>query len=81
MLVRCVVSCRDASGSPTFFPVKVNLHEDRYALGDHYEAAGAACEELDYEEVGLVYDENDGPAWLFEHFDWNKVQTEEVWDG
>lgn len=65
MKIKCVVSCRDANGVPTFYPVEAEATAAEYEDGDHYERAAAAATAAGYESVGLVYDENDGPAWLF----------------
>ncbi len=63
--VRCVVSCLDSNGVPAFYPVTVHCTPEQYADGVCYREARAAAEESGYEEVGVVYDENDGPDWLF----------------
>lgn len=75
MKVRCVISCRDASGVPTFAACQVVCDQTEYDEGEHYEMAKAWAEEQRYESVGLVYDQNDGPGWLFEQFDWQKAGT------
>ena len=68
MKIKCVVSCRDASGTPSFCPCTVEAETEQYANGEHYDLAKEKAEEEGYEDVGLVYDENDGPSWLFSHF-------------
>lgn len=65
--VRCVVSCRDASGVPTFFPCTIECVKREYDDGTHYAEAQAWAEDEGYEDVGLVYDENDGPQFLFDN--------------
>jgi hypothetical protein len=64
--IKCVVTCRDANGTPTFFPCVVDCGQEEYDNGEHYECARAMAEDHRYEDPGLVFDENDGPAWLFE---------------
>jgi hypothetical protein len=70
MKVKCVVACRDASGVPTLYPCVVRITKDGYDGGDHYDLAREEADDAGY-EVGpgtLVYDEDDGPAFLFRHF-------------
>lgn len=67
MRIRCVVAALDSSGVPSFASCRVECTEEDYAEGKHYEAAEALAQELGYEPQ-LVYDERDGPQWLFEHF-------------
>lgn len=66
--VKCVVACRDANGAPALFPCTVEVSGPAYDNGDHYDAATAAAEEAGYEcgQGTLVFDENDGPAFLFD---------------
>lgn len=73
MLVKCVVTCRDSNGTPTFYPVRINCPEGEYREGGHYDGAREAAEDANYQDPGLVYDEFDGPAWLFQQFDWLPV--------
>lgn len=68
MNIRCVVSCRDANGVPTFYPCEVDCSRRQYEDGEHYEAAAELADDQGYDDVGVVYDENDGPAFLFEHY-------------
>lgn len=65
--IRCVVACRDAGGTPTFYPIEFVCSTEAYENGDHYLVAQEMAREDGYESVGIVYDENDGPAWLFRH--------------
>jgi hypothetical protein len=71
MQIKCVVSCRDANGTPSFFSCVVSCTQAQYDDGDHYSAAALLANENGYEGVGLVYDQNDGPPWLFAHFPWD----------
>lgn len=80
MIIKCVVTCRDANGTPTFLPVCVQCREEAYNEGDHYLAAQAEARNKRYESPGLVYDEKDGPAWLFEQFNW-KLASAVIWPG
>lgn len=65
MVIRCVVTCRDSSGTPTFFPCSVQCSEGDCEDGEHYEMAKELATDGGYESPGLVYDEFDGPSWLF----------------
>lgn len=67
MKIRCVVSCRDANGIPSFYPCTVEVTEEQYKEGDHYDEADVLATDAGYEDVGLVYDENDGPKFLFDN--------------
>lgn len=78
MTVRCVVTCRDSNGSPTFNPVIVKTTRKAYANGKHYDAAVESSKEEGYTEPGLVYDEKAGPLWLFEQFDWSAADIQTV---
>jgi hypothetical protein len=73
MTIKVVVSCRDANGVPSFYACKIRCSSDKYECGEHYEIAQSAVETGGFESFGLAYDEHDGPAWLFEHFDWDNV--------
>lgn len=74
--IKCVVACRNAGGVPDFYPVIVVCSQEDYDDGYHYDLAEDAADEAKYEtdDSGLTYDENDGPAWLFAHFDWAKAR-------
>jgi hypothetical protein len=67
MDIRCVVACKNASGQPDFFGCTLTATQEEYDNGEHYDAAAVAAEEEGYEGPFVVYDENDGPAWLFAH--------------
>ena len=66
--VRCVVSCRRADGVPTLYRVAVTVPQAGYEGGLHHDMARGAAEEDGYEDIGLVCDEDDGPAWAFENW-------------
>ena len=78
MQIRCVVACTNASGSPDFYPVEVTCTKDQYDNGDHYDSAIEAAQEADYEGKMVVFDEKDGPKWLFQQFDWEKADKVEM---
>lgn len=61
-MIRCLVSCRDANGVPTFFPMVVQCSEDEYNYGEHYEIALIAAMDGRYEGPHLVYDDDDLPV-------------------
>jgi hypothetical protein len=80
MKIKCLVAVRNAGGTPDVYPVIVTCNQEGYDDGQHYDAAVEAASEAGYDATGstLVYDENDGPAWLFNHFDWEKARRVEV---
>lgn len=65
--VRCVVSGLNANGRPDFFGTVVDVDFEGYNNGEHYDIAVARAERAGFEEVNIVYDEKDGPAWLFDN--------------
>lgn len=75
MIVKCVVACYNASGEPDLFFCKVDLHSDRYDVGDHYEMAEDYAQEEGYSGPMVVFDENDGPKALFDLFVWESATT------
>jgi hypothetical protein len=69
MKIKCVVACVDASGCPALYSCVVEVEQDEYDEGDHYEAARDTAGDDGYEtNKSVVFDENDGPDWLFEKF-------------
>lgn len=66
MKIRCVVSCRNANGTPDFYPCLVECTPDEREQGEHYDRAKEMAKEAGHEGFGLVYDEDDGPQWLFD---------------
>jgi hypothetical protein len=70
MEIKCVVACRNASGESDFYFCKVECSEEQYDVGDHYELAEDSAREEGYEGPMVVFDENDGPDFLFDHFVW-----------
>lgn len=66
--VRCVVACQGCDG-PTLYNVTVaGITQEAFDNGEHYDRAKEDAEESDYEEPFVVFDEEDGPEWLFRHF-------------
>ncbi len=78
MVIKCVVTCHNASGEPDFYFCKVKCSQEQYDDGKHYETAQSKAAEQGYEGDFVVFDENDGPAWLFERFVWETASTVEV---
>lgn len=75
MIIKCVVACRNAEGASDFYFCKVDLPEDEYDIGTHYELAEDAASAEGYDGPMVAFDENDGPDWLFEHFIWESADT------
>ena len=75
MVIKCVVACYNAAGEPDFYFCKVACTQEEYDNGDHYGKAVAAALDAGYGEQFVVFDENDGPAWLFDHFVWDSATT------
>jgi hypothetical protein len=69
MEIKCVVACRNASGESDFYFCKVECSED------HYELAEDSAREEGYEGPMVVFDENDGPDFLFDHFVWESASV------
>jgi hypothetical protein len=78
MKIRCVVSCRRFDGVPDFYFCIVECTPTQFYAGDHYDAAQAKAREEGYEDCQVVYDQNDGPNWLFDHFVWESASTVKV---
>lgn len=75
LFVKTVIACTDAMGTPSFTFSVVRCSKEQYAEGDHYAAAEQQAEEDGYEGSMVAYDENDGPEWLFERFQWDEIDT------
>jgi hypothetical protein len=73
MIINCVVACRNAEGVSDFYFCKVDLPEEEYDIGTHYELAEDAALSEGYEGPMVTFDENDGPDWLFERFVWDSA--------
>ena len=62
--IHCIVVC-DGRNGPLMFPCEVSA--EGYDDGEHYERAKSLALETDWiESVYVVFDENDGPQWLFD---------------
>lgn len=66
--IKCVVACFDSQGKPTFFPCIIECTEQEYEIGEHYCMAREKAREAGYENSMVVFDQHDGPKWLFERF-------------
>jgi len=75
MEIKCVVACRNAEGASDFYFCKVECSEEQYDVGDHYELAEDWAREEGYEGPMVVFDENDGPDFLFDHFVWESASV------
>src|SRR6188768_571911 len=76
--IKCVVSCQAADGRPSFCLVRIRCTQKQYDDGVHYAAAREACDAQEHTNIGLVYDEDDGPEWLHRQFDWSRVDVRSV---
>lgn len=75
MTVKCVVACRNAEGVSDFFFCKVDCSQQDYDNGEHYDRAENYASNQGYEGPMVAFDENDGPAFLFDHFVWESAST------
>lgn len=73
MIVKCAVACFNASGEPDFYFCRVECEQDEYDVGAHYDAAEDDAAGEGYSGPMVSYDENDGPAFLFEHCVWDST--------
>lgn len=78
MIIKCVVACRNAGGEADFYFCKVECDEGQYDVGDHYEAAVQMAVGEGYEGPYVVFDDNDGPDWLFDHFVWDSASKTKI---
>ncbi len=58
---------------PDLFPVIVECSQPDYDDGQHYDLAREEAGAAGYDEPMVVFDENDGPAFLFGHFPWSQA--------
>lgn len=75
MIVKCVFAATNANGEPDFGFVKVKVSQKGYDEGHHYFIAEEWALDNDYEQPFVVFDESDGPDWLFEHFVWDSASV------
>ena len=78
MTVRCVTAGIMERGQPGLHLCKVQCDDDQYAEGEHYVAAREQAEEEGFGGEMVVFDEKDGPEFLFDHFDWAAVTTVKI---
>lgn len=64
MKIRCVVAATSTVG-PDFFGCEITCTEAQYDNGEHYECAADLACDAGYDSTCVVFDENDGPPWLF----------------
>ncbi len=67
MKIRCAVACQGGNG-PLFYFCTVKCTQDEYKNGDHYDRAEMAAVDDGWDGPAVVFDENDGPDWLFAQF-------------
>jgi hypothetical protein len=75
MRTKCVVACTNAEGCPDFYFCTVECSGSDYDAGRHYDAARKSARDEGYEGEMVVFDENDGPDFLFNHFVWESATT------
>jgi len=75
MTIKCVVACHNAGGEPDFYFVNVECSQAQYDNDEHYELATYKAKSEGYEGPMVVYDESDGPRFLFKHFAWESAST------
>ena len=81
MKIKCVTACYNAHGEPDFHFCIVDCTQEQYDAGDHYIEANTAALHAGYEGEGryktlmIVFDENDGPKFLFDHFEWGSASV------
>lgn len=68
--IKCVVACHGGDG-PTFCYVVVNCTQEQYDDGQHYEVAKDHARDMNFDGPMVVYDEHDGPDWLFASNEWH----------
>jgi len=70
MQIKVVTACQGCNG-PMFTACIVECTQAQYEDGQHYEAVESQHEGEGFDGPFVHFDENDGPAWLFEQFDWS----------
>lgn len=75
MKKKCVVACTNANGESDFFFCIVEGSQEQIDNGDHYDTAKDYAVESGYEGEMVVFDEDDGPKFLFGHFAWKSATT------
>ncbi len=64
--LKCVVACADARGMALFHATTFHCTEAQYRTGNHKEQAKLNAMAAGYTGAMVVFDERDGPAFLFE---------------
>lgn len=65
--VKCVVAATNANGSPDFYPICVQVTKKQLENGEHYQIAMGLATDQGYEGDMIVFDQHDGPEFLFEN--------------
>jgi hypothetical protein len=73
--IRCVVACTNASGEPDFYFCKVRCSPEDIDNGHHYDLAEERATQEGYGGSMVVFDENDGSSFLFDHFSWESASV------
>lgn len=58
MKIDVIVLCTNSEGEPELFRANVDVTQDQYDDGDHYDIAGSHAEDMGYEVIG-AFDEKD----------------------
>lgn len=64
--VAVITACCDANGKPVLVLNEVLADENDLALGCHYDRVAQKLRNRGYNQPFVHFDEQDGPAWLFE---------------
>jgi hypothetical protein len=75
---RCVVACYNAAGVPDLVAYRVKCLSMEFVHGDHYMAAQEQAENDGYDTPAVVFDDKDGPDWMFAAFNWFEAPLVEV---
>ncbi len=75
MLIKTVTAVTNANGEPDFTFCIVECSQEDYDYGIHYEIAKDQAYIDGYEGETVVFDEKDGPSFLFDHFVWESATT------
>lgn len=79
MIIDIVVACTNANGDADLFFFKMELENDQYDLGEHYEAAKNYADDQGYEGEMVVFD-NSMPKALHDIFVWESASTINIED-
>jgi hypothetical protein len=77
MIVKCVVAGYTLGGEPDFYFCNVECTKEEFDSRDHCDTAEAEAAALNSLVVDnmVVFDEFDGPDWLFKYFAWHTATT------